>query len=316
MESAGKPDLLERAHVDAPDVKPYLPKVFKDYPNYETNVFIIMRFHKSTQFAQLTAAVRDGLRTYGLTGIRADDKNYTDDLWSNIRACMWCCKYGLAVLEDIDDRSFNCNIALEYGYMLGLGRRVLLLREKRLQTVPSDIAGRLWKTFDAYDINTTIIEQIASWGNDLGLRPIGRQEAATLNQNDDLLEAIRLMGAPYLEIFREITLSGAAAVVLKNQGDGIAEILRYELVIDKERVYSGASKETFLEALEDAGFAEYCETLWYNPHEGKRIAGHQEITLLKLIPPKFGFPPNELLDRLQFRFLYRSIHGEEFELCR
>ena len=164
--------IVARVATDCPELTSIVRKVFDDYPSYTRNVFIMMRFKRTEQFLAILAAIRESLRKFGLFGIRADDKAYTDDLWLNICAYMWSCRYGIAVLEDIDERDFNPNIALEYGYMMGLGRRVLLLKEARMPKVPSDITGKLWKPFSVFDIDSSVRQQVNLWATDVGLTPI------------------------------------------------------------------------------------------------------------------------------------------------
>ena len=163
--------ILQRVETDHAQLAPIVRKILDDYPCYSRNVFIMMRFKRSKQFDEIVNAIREGLHTYGLYGIRADDKAYTDDLWLNICAYMWSSKFGVAVLEDFEERDFNPNIALEYGFMMGLGRRVLLLKEDRMPRVPSDITGKLWKPFSVFDIHPSITRQVALWAVDLGFSP-------------------------------------------------------------------------------------------------------------------------------------------------
>ena len=56
---------------------------------------------------------------HGLMGHRADDRCYPNDrnLWDNVCTYMFCCKYGVHILEDIMADEFNPNVALEYGFM-------------------------------------------------------------------------------------------------------------------------------------------------------------------------------------------------------
>ncbi|MCI4012830.1 hypothetical protein MPN20_15285 [Brevibacterium sp. ZH18] len=47
---------------------------------------------------------------------------------------------------------------------------MLLLKEKRLPRVPSDVVHRLYKEFDIFDIDSSINREIKRWiGVDLGL---------------------------------------------------------------------------------------------------------------------------------------------------
>jgi hypothetical protein len=136
----------------------------------ERNVFIMMRFKQNPLFEKMTATIRSVLAEFGLVALRADDKAYTTDLWSNVAVYMLGCKYGIAVFEDIDREGFNPNVPLEYGFMQALDKKVLLLRDKSLKTLPSDVTGFLYKPFDSYEIETSIRASARAWiDHDLGL---------------------------------------------------------------------------------------------------------------------------------------------------
>lgn len=73
------------------------------------------------------------------------------------------CQYGIAVFEDAEQRDFNPNVSLELGYLMGGGKRTLLLKEKRLPRVPSDVVHRLYKEVDIPDIDSSINCEIKRW---------------------------------------------------------------------------------------------------------------------------------------------------------
>jgi hypothetical protein len=45
------------------------------------------------------------------------------DLFSNVAAYMWACRYGIALLEDRVGRGVNGNVLIELGAMVMAGRR-------------------------------------------------------------------------------------------------------------------------------------------------------------------------------------------------
>ena len=100
--------------------------------------------------------------------LRADDKDYTGDLWDNVCVYMLGCRFGVAVFEEIDVREFNPSVALELGFMLALSKRCLLLKEQRMTQMPTDIVGKLYKPFDSYNIPATISVAVAQWMRDIG----------------------------------------------------------------------------------------------------------------------------------------------------
>ena len=83
-----------------------------------------------------------------------------------------CCHAAIAVFNKFDDREediYNPNVALETGYMMALGRKVCLLKDKRLKKLPTDIISKLYRTYDFEDIENTIPEQIEPWLKDNNL---------------------------------------------------------------------------------------------------------------------------------------------------
>jgi hypothetical protein len=148
---------------------------FEDKPrkcqNYDKNVFIMTRFQPGNSTLEtLDKAIRKTLEVRGLLGHRADDRCYPNDrnLWDNVCTYMFCCKFGIAVLEDIIGDEFNPNVALEYGFMRALGKPTLLLKEKRLKP-RADILGTVWEDFDILNIESSIQEAIERWLKDIGV---------------------------------------------------------------------------------------------------------------------------------------------------
>ncbi|MEU4014238.1 hypothetical protein AB0E56_03140 [Microbacterium sp. NPDC028030] len=144
-------------------LEPYLRTFLEDHPEPSRNVFIMMRFGATPQMKQIHDAIVAGLAEHGMNAVRADDRDYTGELWSNIEVYLTGCAYGIAVFEDIEQRDFNPNVSLELGYLMGRGKRTLLLKEKRLQNMPSDVVHRLYKEFDGFDIENSIKREVGTW---------------------------------------------------------------------------------------------------------------------------------------------------------
>jgi hypothetical protein len=151
-------DLTGMAHLES-----FLRTFLDDHPHPEKNVFVMMRFRESDQLRAVHDTIRSALAECGFEAIRADDRDYTGELWTNIEVCMTGCNYGIAVFEDIDDRAFNPNVSLELGYMMGRRKRCLILKEKRLPELPTDVVHRLYKPFDAFKIADTVRSQVIRW---------------------------------------------------------------------------------------------------------------------------------------------------------
>lgn len=152
----------------------YIPAFLRDHPNPERNVFLMMRFRSEEQYKSIHTAVVENMAFYGLNVVRADDKDYTGDLWENVCLHMLGCRFGVAVFEEIESREFNPNVALELGFMIAHGKRCLLLKDQRMPRMPADIVGKLYKEFDSYKINPTVASAVDSWARDLGLQRVAR----------------------------------------------------------------------------------------------------------------------------------------------
>lgn len=151
-------------------LEPQLRDFLYDHPEPAKNVFVMMRFHDSPQLNEAFQAVREVLSARGLHALRADDRDYTGELWSNMEVYLTGSMYGVAILEDIDQRDFNPNVSLELGYMLGRNKRCLILKEQRLPNLPADLVHRLYKPFDMFNISATVTREVARWVDvDLGV---------------------------------------------------------------------------------------------------------------------------------------------------
>lgn len=154
----------------------HLDKFSTDHPVFDKNVFVAMRFEVSDQHVEIFKTITDVLAEFGLKALRADQRVYPvdGDLWSNICTYMMGCKFGICVFEEINERSFNPNVPMEYGFLRAIDRQVLLLKDKRQPRMPTDIVGKVYRDFDTYNIAVTLSKQVHDWcSKDLQLKPIG-----------------------------------------------------------------------------------------------------------------------------------------------
>ncbi|OEU67934.1 MAG: hypothetical protein BA863_18245 [Desulfovibrio sp. S3730MH75] len=126
---------------------------FWDDGKFEKNVFIMTRFAQpgtsdANALETVIEHVRDKVTAMGYIPRVASDKKYHDWLWDNVELYMLGSKYGVAILEDKCAQELNPNVAMEWGWMLGMGRKVLMLREQEFDQLRADWAGRLESTFD------------------------------------------------------------------------------------------------------------------------------------------------------------------------
>lgn len=135
----------------------------------ESNVFVIMRFEK--QFSILNSienAIKNTLNDFKLRAILARDVLLDSELWPNVRFCMNYCRYAIAVFDRMEDPNFNPNVTLELGYILALKRPCLILKDETIDTMPSDIIGRLYERFNSTDAAASVSLAVRKWLEHLG----------------------------------------------------------------------------------------------------------------------------------------------------
>ena len=85
-----------------------------------------------------------------------------DELWGNVGAHMWSCRYGIGILDtrptasstpNADDQSgdasrasLNSNVLIELGSMLTIGRRCMILKDPLAPTPPTDLTSHIYKS--------------------------------------------------------------------------------------------------------------------------------------------------------------------------
>lgn len=80
---------------------------------------------------------------------------------------MYCCDFGIAVFERIKNDVFNPNVSLEAGYMMGLNKKVCLLKDETMRELHTDLVGKLYKSFDTRDVESTLPKQLEVWLRDM-----------------------------------------------------------------------------------------------------------------------------------------------------
>jgi nucleoside 2-deoxyribosyltransferase len=154
--------------ISVPELGKYIEAFKSDHSGQKT-AFIIMQFSKTKIHDQIVQSIKDTLKQKNIIGLRADDKEYSDDLFHNIRTYMHCCDFGIAVFERVLDDNFNPNVSLEVGYMMGLDKSVCLLKDQTLKNLPTDLVGKLYKPFDPQDVNGSLPGQLNKWMKDKGI---------------------------------------------------------------------------------------------------------------------------------------------------
>jgi hypothetical protein len=83
-----------------------------DHPNHTKTAFIMMQFGRTPAHRKITNTIKKALVPFGITALRADDKEYHPALLQNILTYIYGCKFGIAVFERIESDDFNPNVSL------------------------------------------------------------------------------------------------------------------------------------------------------------------------------------------------------------
>lgn len=145
-----------------------LTRFRKDFPDQNQLAFIMMQFGTTEAHSKILASIRSALEPHGITALRADDKQYHDDLYFNILTYIHGVRFGIAVFERIQEDNFNPNVSLEVGYMLGLRKSVCFIKDKTLKTLHTDLVGKLYRSFDPYSPDNTIPNELFAWMDQKG----------------------------------------------------------------------------------------------------------------------------------------------------
>ena len=143
----------------------YSDAEMKFYKKYGHNaIFVIMPFRE--ELNKVYEIIKDIFASKGYSAIRADEKEFTNDLWENVRVYLECCNVAVAVFDKNDQDNYNPNVAIEVGYMLSKGNKVCLLKDKKLPKLPSDLISKMYKEYDSDDVEGTLPEQLGLWIRD------------------------------------------------------------------------------------------------------------------------------------------------------
>jgi hypothetical protein len=149
-----------------PEIHQSLQKFFKDYPIINRNAFIMMQFGQTKAHNLILKSIKDVLSKYGINALRADDKEFHEDLFPNVLTYLYGCKFGIAIFERLEDDEFNPNVSLEVGYLRALKKPICLLKDKTLKTLQTDLVGKLYRSFDPQEPEKTIPTELEKWLRD------------------------------------------------------------------------------------------------------------------------------------------------------
>ena len=120
---------------------------------FEGSVFVMTKFPingepEAAALAAVVAAVQGCVRARGYCPRIASEGDHHEWLWGNVETFLLGCAQGIAIVEDRYRPELNPNVAMEWGWMRGMGRRVLFLRERGFRNDRADWEGLIRYDFD------------------------------------------------------------------------------------------------------------------------------------------------------------------------
>ncbi len=125
--------------------------------SYEDSVFVMTKYPAAEETARaarlqyVVGFVSSEIRRLGYRPRLASDRSFHRWLWDNVELHLCACARGVAIVEDQYAPELNPNVAMEWGWMVGMGRDVLFLRESGFNHDRADWAGLLSHEFSWQD---------------------------------------------------------------------------------------------------------------------------------------------------------------------
>jgi hypothetical protein len=143
---------------------------FHNVAAFDKSVFVMTKFPDpkkpapvDAQLAAVIQAVRDAVYECGYVARVASDIQYHPILWDNVELYLLGCRRGIAIVEDKYLPELNSNVAMEWGWMRGMGRNVLYLVEKGFKKERADWGGLIEHRFDWTDPEPDIKVGVEAW---------------------------------------------------------------------------------------------------------------------------------------------------------
>jgi hypothetical protein len=142
-------------------------KAFHEVAPYEKSVFIMTKFpqgrgKKEKALKTLIEEVKAAIRAAGYVP-RIATYGYHDWLWQNVELYLVGCCKGIAIVEDRYQKELNPNVALEWGWMKGMGKKVYFLMEEQFAHSRADWQGLISKTFKWESAGEGVRDAIKQW---------------------------------------------------------------------------------------------------------------------------------------------------------
>lgn len=137
----------------------------KETPS-DKSVFIMTKYPdgedpvKDAQLNRVINSVKDAVTKCGFSPRLAVDKKYHANLWENVEIYLLGCERGIAIVEEKFKPQLNPNVAMEWGWMRAMGKRVLYLVERDVKFAPADVGGLIKDRFHWDEPETDVSEAV------------------------------------------------------------------------------------------------------------------------------------------------------------
>jgi hypothetical protein len=146
-----------------------LPQFWTD-GSFERSVFIMTKFpdagagDRGAELQRVIDTVERAISDAGfIPRIAQFPHNYHPGLWDNVELYLLGCRQGVAIVEDRYLPELNPNVAMEWGWMRGMGKRVLFLHEQGFGHRRADLGDLLGEPFEWDDPEPRVTEVVTAW---------------------------------------------------------------------------------------------------------------------------------------------------------
>jgi hypothetical protein len=141
---------------------------FNKVAKYEKSIFIMTKFpegesQSDVELTNVITAVSKAIRSCGYYPRTASESDYHSLLWDNVELYLLGCCKGVAIVEDHYKPELNPNVAMEWGWMRGMGKDVLFLVENDFAHPRADWSGLTEHRFSWNNPETDVEEAIKKW---------------------------------------------------------------------------------------------------------------------------------------------------------
>lgn len=135
---------------------------------YDKSIFIMTKFPEGNQpvdqeLRDVIKAVEDAITEAGYVPRIASAADFHQILWDNVELYLLGCCRGVAIVESKYRSELNPNVAMEWGWMRGMGRSVLYLVEDSFQLARADWGGLIEYRFPWNNPKDKIREAVRKW---------------------------------------------------------------------------------------------------------------------------------------------------------